>query len=155
MKPLLLALSLVLLCTAVFARRHEAWSYDRLAKEADLIVIATPISTRDTAERTTLPGIERVDANKVRSAIPAIGVETTFTTLAVLKGYAKITKVVFHHLRETELKISFDGPELVTFDPKEKKSFLLFLKRESDGRYAPLTGQTDPDGGVKDLGAYP
>jgi hypothetical protein len=155
MKTLLPALSLIFLCTTVFAREHEFWSYDRLAKEADLIVIATPISTRDTAERTTLPGIERVDANKVRSAIPAIGVETTFTTLAVLKGDAKIAKVVFHHLREAAPKLSLDGPGLVAFDSKEKKRFLLFLKREPDGRYAPLTGQTDPDGSVKVLGDVP
>jgi len=62
---------------------------------------------------------------------------------------------VFHHLRELENKPSFNRPGLVTFDAKDKKRFLLFLKRESDGRYAPLTGQTDPDGGVKDLGTYP
>ena len=143
------------LCTTVFAREHEFWSYDRLAKEADLIVIATPVSTRDTAERTTLPGIEHIDANKVRSLIPAIGVETTFTTLAVLKGDAKITKLVFHHFREAAPKLSVNDPGLVAFDPKEKKRFLLSLKRESDGRYAPLTGQTDSDRSVKDLGAYP
>src|SRR5438093_6735127 len=62
---------------------------------------------------------------------------------------------VFHHLRELENKPSFNRPGLVTFDAKDKKRFLLFLKRESDGRYAPLTGQTDPDAGVKDLGTYP
>jgi hypothetical protein len=155
MKSLLSAVSLIFLCAAVFAREHEYWPYDRLAKEADLIVIATPISTRDTAERTTLPGIERVDANKVRSSIPALGVETTFTTLAVLKGDAKITKVVFHHLREAAPVLSLDGPGLVAFDPKEKRTFVLFLKREADGRFAPLTGQTDPDGSVKVLGDVP
>jgi hypothetical protein len=155
MKMFLPVLAIVLFCTEAFSREHEYWPYDRLTKEADLIVIAVPLSTRDTAEKTTLPGIWHVDTNNVRSLIPAIGVETTFTALAVLKGDANTTKVVFHHLRETVQRLALDGPGLVAFDPKEKKTFLLFLKRESDGRYAPLTGQTDPDGSVKVLGDIP
>ena len=68
-----------------------------------------------------------------------------------------LTRCVFHHLRETEKQgiPEVNGPGLVTFDPKEKKRFLLFLRRESAGRYCSLTGQTDPVGGVKDLGTYP
>ena len=156
MKTILPIFAFVLSSTAVFARLHEHWPYDRLTKEADAIVIATPLSAHDTAERTTLPNIVRTDTNKVRSAIPAIGVETRFTILSVLKGDTNTTDIVFHHLREAEKPSAQDnGPGLVTFDPKEKKRFLLFLKRESDGRYAPLTGQTDPDGCVRDLGAYP
>ena len=155
MKTFLPVLAIVLFCTEVFAREHEYWPYDRLTKEADMIVIAVPLSTRDTAEKTTLPGLWHVDTNKVRSLIPAIGVETTFMTLAVLKGDANATKLVFHHLREAAPKLSVDGPGLVAFDPKSERKFLLFLKRESDGRYAPLTGQTDPDGSVKVLGDCP
>ena len=156
MKTFLPIITLVFLSTAVFARIHEHWPYDRLTKEADTIVIATPVSVHDTTERTILPNIVRTDTNNVRSDIPAIGVETTFTVLSVLKGETNSTTVVFHHLREAEKPgLQFNGPRLVTFDPKEKKRFLLFLKHESDGRYAPLTGQTDPDGGVRDLGTYP
>ena len=157
MKTFLTIFALILLSTTVFARLHEHWPYDRLTKEADAIVIATPVSVRDTAERTTLPNIVRTDTNNVRSTIPAIGVETTFTLLSVLKGEAGTNLFVFHHLREAEKPGArqHNGPGLVTFDPKEKKRFLLFLKRESDGRYAPLTGQTDPDGSVRDLGTYP
>src|SRR5260221_7090125 len=57
MKTFLPVLAIVLFCTEVFAREHEYWPYDRLTKEADMIVIAVPLSTRDTAEKTTLPGI--------------------------------------------------------------------------------------------------
>ena len=155
MKKIVPLLSILLLGAAASARLHEYWPYDKLTKEANLIVIATPISTRDTTERTTFPDIVSVDTNNVRTSIPAIGVETTFTSLAVLKGDTNATTIVFHHLREAERHLEFNGPGLVAFDPKEKRRFLLFLKRESDGRYAPLTGQTDPDGAVKDLGAYP
>ena len=31
-----------------------------------------------------------------------------------------------------------------SFDPKKHESSLLFLKKEADGRYAPVCGQNDP-----------
>src|SRR5438876_1908325 len=155
MKKILPILSFLLLGTVAFARVHAYWPYDKLTKEADLIVIATPVSVQDTAERTTFPDIMQTDTNNVRRPVPAIGVETTFAVLSVLKGNTSTNTFVFHHLRELENKPSFNRPGLATFDARDKKRFLLFLKRESDGRYAPLTGQTDPDGGVKDLGTYP
>jgi hypothetical protein len=155
MKKIAPILSILLLCTVALARIHEYWPYDRLTKEADLIVIATPVSVHDTSERTTLPNIVQTDTNNVRSPIPAIGVETTFAVLSILKGATNTNTFVLHHLREREKKPAINPPGLVTFDPKDKKRFLLFLKGEPDGRYAPLTGQTDPDGGIRDLGTYP
>jgi hypothetical protein len=156
MKAFISTLSVVLLGAAAFARLVESWPYDKLTEKADLIIIATPVSVHETAEKTTLPNIVRTDTNNVRSAIPAIGVETTFTILSILKGDTNISTFVFHHLREADKRgPGFNEPQLVAFDPKENKRFLLFLKREPDGRYAPLTGQTDPATGVKDLGAYP
>ena len=166
MKTWVSIVSITLMGIGAFARIHEHWSYERLRKEADLIVIATPISVRDTAERTTFPDVVRVDANDTNAfarslmppnLIPAIGVEATFEVLSVLKGVASGKTFVFHHLREAEKsnRVTYGGLGLVTFEAKEKKRFLLFLKRESDGRYAPLTGFTDAVLGVKDLGAYP
>ena len=75
--------------------------------------------------------------------------------LAVFKGEKGMKTLVLLHLREAEQKITENGPGLVSFDAQQKKRYLLFLKRETDGRFSPLTGQTDPDGAVKDLGAYP
>lgn len=156
MKKILPITFVLFLGTVVFARFVEMWPYDRLAREADMIVIAMPVSVVDTLEMTTLPNIVRTDTNNVRSSIPAIGVETTFTNLAVLKGNTNTTTLVFHHLRELDKPgPGFSRPRLVTFDPNERKRFLLFLKREPDGRYAPLTGQTDPIYCVKDLGTIP
>jgi hypothetical protein len=37
-----------------------------------------------------------------------------------------------------------NGPNLATFDPGQHHRFLLFLRREADGRYCPVSGQTDP-----------
>jgi hypothetical protein len=157
MKKLLLIASLGLYGTVAFARPVAHWPYDKLTAEADVIVIGTPISVRDTVEKTTVPGLQGVGPDNVGRPIPAIGVETTFELLAVLKGEKSMKKLAFHHLREAEKqdRHQVNGPGLVAFDPKEKKRFLLFLRRESDARYSPLTGQTDPIGGVKDLGTYP
>jgi hypothetical protein len=157
MKTFLPLVSFLLLATIAFARPVAYWPYDKLTKEADLIVIATPVSMHDTTEKTTLPGIQRVSADNVGRPVSAIGVETTFEILSVLKGDNGSKKFVFHHLREAEKwdRPEINGPGLVAFDPKEKKRFLIFLKRESDGRYSSLTGQTDPIGGIKDLGTYP
>jgi hypothetical protein len=53
-----------------------------------------------------------------------------------------------------------DGPTFVTFPlPKEPglwpQSYMIFLVRETDGRYAPAVGQTDPGLSIKELaGVY-
>jgi hypothetical protein len=162
-KTLSSILSVLLLGTVAQARLVENWPYDKLTAQADLIVIATPTAVRDTAERTTFPNLVNVDTNNIRSPVSAIGVETTFETLAVLKGSTNTTTFVFHHLRDAILDspvghsqvISFNGPVNVAFDPSEKVRYLLFLKRESDGRYASVTGLTDPIDGIKDLGKFP
>ena len=97
MKKILPILSILLLGTVAFARVHAYWSYDKLTKEADLIVIATPISVQDTAERTTFPDIVQTDTNNVRRPVPAIGVETTFAVLSVLKGNTSTNTFAFHY----------------------------------------------------------
>jgi hypothetical protein len=155
MKKIFPILSILLLGTVACARIHAFWPYDKLTKMADLIVIATPVSVQDAAERTTFPDIVQTDTNNVRRPVPAIAVETTFAILSVLKGNTSTNTFVLHHLRKLENEPLFNGPGLVTFDPEDKKRFLLFLKRQADGRYAPLTGQTNPYGCVKDLGTYP
>jgi hypothetical protein len=135
----------------LWARPVAYWPYEKLTQEADLIIIATPVSVRDTGQKTTVPGISRDN-----QPVAAIGMETTFEVQATLKGTGSLKKILFYHLREaTPQTMSANGPSLVSFDPKEKKRYLLFLRQEKDGRYAALTGQTDPAGSVKDLGTYP
>jgi hypothetical protein len=147
MKSLLPIFLLLFLGPTVFARPVAYWPYDKLSEKADLIVIATPVAVRDTSEKTSFPG---------QSLVSAIGVETSFEVLSVLKGEKSLKKIVLHHLRAEKPKdIPPSGPMPITFKPTEKKRFLLFLKLESDGRYRPLTGQIDPVDGIKDLGAYP
>jgi hypothetical protein len=106
--------------------------------KADLVVIARPTSTKDTDERST-----------VLHDIPVVGVSTEFDARLVLKG-SKISTFKLHHYRLQ----SFDdwrianGPGLIKIEihPHQHKDFLLFLRREKDGGYVPVTDQTDPAG---------
>ena len=154
MKPVHTFTCAIALCGVSFGRPVAYWPYDKLTAEADLIVIATPVAVRDTQEKATLPEFNQRGADGIWHPRPAISVETTFETLSVLKGDKDAKTILLHHLR-LEVPILEDGPGLVSFDPKAKKRFLLFLKRERDARHSPVTGQTDPDGSVKGLGTYP
>lgn len=151
MKTILYVILVAMLTPATFARPVAYWPYDKLTKEADLIVIATPSKTEETGKKMDLPGIAR--DNK---PVPGLGINTIFSVIAVLKGKQSLRDFVLFHLREVEhQEISVNGPGLVSFDPNEKKRYLLFLKQEADGRFTSLCGQTDPAGAVKDLGVYP
>ena len=134
----------------VAARVVRIWPYQELLEKSDLVVIATPSATNDTKEHIDLPGFvgEHV-----------IGVETTFTVSAVLKGDEVLRDFVLHHYRTIDgsnIPHMPNGPTFVSFNPVAKptiapRTFILFLLREADGRYAPIVGQTDPGEAVKEL----
>ena len=130
------------------AREILVPSYQVLLAKSDFVVIANPISkTRDTKERSFLPGIWLQEKDGKESRIRSIGVETVFSVLAVLKGDATVKQFTLHHYREAQPSRASNGPFLVFFDPSDiskRSSYLLFLVREPDGRFAPTGGQTDP-----------
>lgn len=133
-----------------FARPVAFRNYDQLTAEAELVVIAAPTAIRETPERRDLPGIA--------PAMKGIGIETTFEVSAVLKGElpaapaSKPKSLVLHHFRLPLPNVPVpNGPGLVTFDPKARTQYLMFLKREPDGRYQALSGQTDPDLSIEPL----
>jgi hypothetical protein len=111
----------------------RSWTYQEMFDKADLVVIATASGTKDTGERTTL---------KVRVK----GVETEFTVAVTLKGQKDVRVFLLHHYQvESEDPLSVQEiPLLVSIPPGQHPTFLLFLIKEKDGRYAPVTGQTDP-----------
>jgi len=131
----------VLLTVAVALLAHgrpsRAWSFQELTDQADLVVIAKPISTTNTTEHWVLPNTS--------PGVRVIGVNTEFEVLVALKGDKSLKTLVLHHCRlanpEEHL---FNGPSLVSFDPKQPNRFLLFLHKDPDGRYSPVSGQTDP-----------
>lgn len=134
----ILALLLLLAVPAVMnARLMQAWSYQEMFDKADLVVIARPLSTKDTTEKAGLPPFG--------PQVEVTGLSTEFEQRTVLKGDKTLTKFVLHHYRLARPKeVVTNGPHLVAFEPASPRVFLLFLVKEPDGRYAPVTGQTDP-----------
>jgi hypothetical protein len=115
------------------ARGIAATSYEELLEKSDLVVIAKATRTGDTRERAFLPTFPRLEV---------VGVETAFAASAVLKGDKNLKEFVLHHYR-SEGAVP-NGPLFAAFDVSKGRSFLLFLVKEPDGRYAPAIGQTDP-----------
>jgi hypothetical protein len=140
MKPYLAFLMALCFGLELQARIMTAWSYDSLGHKATFVAIATPTKITTTTEHAALPNI-RAGTNEIIGT----GIETSFEVLTVLKGDRSVRTFVLHHYvlaGSKELMIS--GPRLVSFEPKDRKMYLLFLLKEGDGRYAAVSGQTDP-----------
>jgi len=78
-------------------------------------------------------------------------VETTFKVSAVFKGDKRTQEFVLHHYRNASFLPSAFGPTFLSFDSTEKtraSSYLVFLVRESDNRFAPA-GNPDEYGFYK------
>jgi hypothetical protein len=136
------------------ARPVAQWTYKKLVEDADLVVIATPIETKD-KEKTVIPNMLRAGADGKNVPVPAVGIETRLKVLAVFKGDRRLKDLALYHLREAKPENVPNGPRLISFDLKGQRRYLLFLKREADGRFVSVTGQLDAAVAVKDLGSYP
>jgi len=116
------------------ARITKAWRYQAMFDKADLVVIARVVVSKDTDERSML------------GPFHVIGVSTEYKTHLTLKGDKSVATFRLHHYRlasESEKETIANGPNLIRFS-FEHSAFLLFLIREPDGSYAPITGQEDP-----------
>ncbi len=143
---------------AAEARTTRAWSYSVLYDGADLVVIATPTATRMREEQAQLPDIQQTDKNGKTGPVMAQRVETELRVVVVLKGKAqdaqdKATKtILLHHYTDIPNSgPSLDGPGFVAFDPKDRKQYLMFLKRGKNGQYVAVSGQTDPHFSIEEL----
>ena len=135
---ILTATSLILTTACLaHARIYTLFAYQELYDQADLMIIAKPISTQDTVEKTTLPNIA--------PDVHVVGLSTEVEISMVMKGDKSLKKVTLHHYRVANPEdLLNSGPNLVSFDPSQQTLFLMFLRLEKDGRYAPVSGQTDP-----------
>lgn len=137
MKRLIFFISIAALVTPLIARLTREWTFQEMFAKSDLVVIATPIATVQTTEHTALPDLS--------PAVTVSGLNTEFQVRLVLKGDQKIKKCVLHHYELDHQACLINGPELLTFNSQMwGPHYLLFLTKEPDGRYAPVTGQTDP-----------
>jgi hypothetical protein len=138
MKTVLTLALLLSIPVVALGRIRPVWTFERIHADADLVVIARPVSSTTLDETTTLPNIS--------PATPVVGIETQFDVRLVLKGEVKSKSIMLHHYA---LQRPADGqtrgaPQLVSFDPKQPACYLMFLKHENNDRYVPVTGQTDP-----------
>lgn len=144
----------VMVVPQVSARRIEAWPYERLLKESDVVVIATALPGKDSGT------VWKENPWKVNF----IGVETPFTIKVILKGKVAGEKLTVLHYRLEPDVLLADGPLLVQFrtkgiklETKEAKihlgqpDYLLFLKKRADGKYESVSGQVDPELAVKEM----
>ena len=147
-------LTVVLGLPPAHARLIESWPYERLLKEADVVVIGKAISSMDSKEAFR-PKIWSVDF---------LGVDTTFSVEAVVKGKLDGDELTLLHYRLKPGVYVDDGPLLVSFRMKRmqvnlktsklhlaRPSYLLFLKKRADGRFEAVSGQIDPELAVREM----
>ena len=153
------------------ARKIEIWPYEKLLKEAELVVIARAVSKLATDDKWN---------SDVFDSDGFTAVETTFELATVLKGKSVNFFKVLHFQYRNPSRPFEDGTGLVSFlaeplsvgiwrngetkaeglktlEPTKRKSlmpapeYLLFLKRRTDGRFEAVSGQVDPNSSVRTL----
>ena len=134
---LLLVLVGTFLTAPASAHLMPSWSYQQMFDKADVVVIARDAETRDTAERVNLPGVS--------PPLVMIGASAEFKSLLVLKGdQTHLTTFTVHYYRLPDPPPAIvNGPLLPDFHSAKGSAYLLFLKKEADGRYAPVTDSMD------------
>ncbi|NQV35611.1 MAG: hypothetical protein HQ515_23150 [Phycisphaeraceae bacterium] len=117
--------------------------YEDLFKQADVVVIATPLDSVESDE------ILRADLDQALFPIPekvrriTRTVATKFKIAFVLKGKLKRKTFHFLHLKRTDGKrapgVGSIGTFFVDFATKDnqKKSFILFMKKLEKDKYRP------------------
>ena len=137
MRRMIICAALLAVTSLADARRVHLLSYQQLLDTSDLVVIAEAESTQATRETITL-------SNR-NPSIHVVGLSTTLRIAVVLKGDKQLHSCIVHHYGLADADsaaIVIDGPDLVSFDTSQNSDYLLFLKREEDGRYAPVTAPT-------------
>src|SRR2546423_2790056 len=128
---------MILLPLLATARPVQVMSAEEMFKKADLVAICQPVSIKQTTEQSVLTNIA--------AQIPVVGLETTFNVRDVQKGDNILKQLVLHHYRLADPTAPMrNGPSLLEFATRTNELFLLYLVKEPDGRFAAVTGQTDP-----------
>ena len=137
---------LVILATTQFgfAQIGRIWSFEERRAESDLVVIAAKGTTREIGKSTLL------------NSFPVIEVSTDFRVLLTLKGDA-VEVLRLRHYRWDRERLGpggvVNGPHELSFSPSAGRSpdYLLFLKKDADGSFSPVSGHTFPGDDVFSL----
>ena len=141
--------------TSANARPFQVWSYDKLIKRADVVVVATVISAEKWDEPSDKP---------VMGDVVFEGRVTTFEVKGVLKGDVVDKEIELVHYKVAANGRIRGGVLTITSEayvadfeegtPRERvaakdgedvgaRHYLLFLKQRKDGKFEPINGQVD------------
>ena len=120
------------------AQVPHAWTFDELTAKADLVIIASHLSTQDTGRR-------RMDP-ELKPGAHAAELRTELKVLQVLKadsgrGVAAGATVSLRHY--SVLEPPFSMGSTLKFG-ESARAYLVFLARRPDGVYEPVSGQVFP-----------
>ncbi len=137
-----LAATILLAASAiVWARPVQILTVEEQYQQADLVVIASAVETRDLL------------AQQPAAADAWRAVQTDFLVEAIVQGNPPrlgeegkhIVTVEHFRYQDKSAEVSVvDSPTFVEFNPQLKHRYLLSLKRMEGGHYAPVSGQMDP-----------
>jgi len=149
--------SVVCIMTCV-ARMVPMWSYEKLVAESDVVAIVEPVENKPAQD--TFPGYSYGHPTNHFAAT-----DTRFKVHTVFKGDAAKEMTVLHFSYSTNVTIIVNGASFIQFFTEplqyEKRAvkdgkpvggimtfqqqpvWIAFLKRRSDGRFEPVTGQYD------------
>jgi hypothetical protein len=161
----------VALCTILLigdfagARAIKLWTFEKLNSLADVVVVATVVSTEPIDELLEIQPRSTFDKTGVYSKLEMEGHVTTFKVKTVLKG--KIpgdeAQLVHYEIGKNLVGKYQNGPDVAEFEKEEyepensgntvkprkriatgrPQHYLLFLKVRKDGKFEPVTGQVD------------
>jgi len=135
----------LLLASQADARIRRSWTYLELLSVADAVVIAVPVAVEVLEEVSPLPDIATQLPDGRKEPVRGRGINTSFEIVSILRGEPLARWLILHHYQRAEAVASaINGPGLVRFDPSRSNRYLMFLKKESDVRFVPASGQTDP-----------
>lgn len=120
-------------------------SFQEMFEKSDLVVIATAVRSKETTERKRLVDIDTIPTSRpdlLQDEV--IGVETEFVTRVALKGPKDLKKFVLHHYKFANGNDETNGPQFIQIPSGRHATFLMFLIKQKNERYAPVTGQFDP-----------
>jgi hypothetical protein len=164
MRKLVTVAFILQFCSVVASARIVVpWPYDKLFSQADVAVIAEPETTDDTADVFSFAGYEPKDF---------VGMNTKLKVRCAFKGDITNGELTVLHFRYSDKLLAVvDGAKFVHFRLKTRTlkgevlhqndkegdadesehvdklvpppDYLLFLKKRTDGRYEPVSGQYD------------
>ena len=143
MKYLALYIALALFVPSItLARPISFWPYEKLYKEADLVAIVELKSISETKQELSGHGpTDRFD-----------GKSAELTTGIVLKGKPDIRSIhLKYFVYSKKVNIIVNGAHFIDFSDAKKYQYLVFLKKEDNGTFAPVTGHYDAALSVKKL----